>query len=207
MYQFMYLKIGKKILPTQQKKLKNVTFSKVIPFTSNEVVKNLSPFEISTEELELLKYGLSHSIPPKQLRKTKVFTTFHMIHHFLRSELSSNQFENALKTDISYLAKNYYNNYRPSLSTLKKHKILEKLRRNKDIVIIRPDKGNGVVVMDKVIYNQQMYALLSDKNKFKKLSEDPTKLRERQLQRYLRELKKKQFLDDVTDERIYPSGS
>ena len=52
-----------------------------------------------------------------------------------------------------------------------------------------------------------MCALLSDKNKFKKLSEDPTKLRKRQLQRYLRELKKKQFLDDVTYERIYPSGS
>ena len=52
-----------------------------------------------------------------------------------------------------------------------------------------------------------LYALSSDKNKFKKLSEDPTKLRKGQLQRYLRELKKKQFLDDVTYERIYPSGS
>ena len=61
--------------------------------------------------------------------------------------------------------------------------------------------------MDRVIYNQQMYALLSDKNKFKKLSEDPIKLREGQLQRYLRELKKKQFLDDATYEHIYPSGS
>ena len=54
----------------------------------------------------------------------------------------------------------------------------------------------------RVIYNQQMYALLSDKNKFKKLSEDPAKFRERQLQRYLRELKKKQFLDDATYDHI-----
>ena len=52
-----------------------------------------------------------------------------------------------------------------------------------------------------------MYALLSDKNKFKKLSEDPRKLRKGQLQRHLRELKKKQSLDDATYERIYPSGS
>ena len=52
-----------------------------------------------------------------------------------------------------------------------------------------------------------MYALSSNKNKFKKLSEDLTKLREGQLQRYLRELKKKQFLDDATYERIYQSGS
>ena len=107
----------RKILPTQEKKLKNLTFNKVIPFTSNEVVRNLSSFEFSTEELELLKYGLSHSIPPKQLRKTEVFTTFDMIHRFLRSELSSSQFENALKTDISYLVNNYNSNYRPSLNT------------------------------------------------------------------------------------------
>ena len=61
--------------------------------------------------------------------------------------------------------------------------------------------------MDRVISNQQMYTLLSDKNKFKKLSEDPTKLSKGQLQQYLREFKKEQFLDDATYERIYPSGS
>ena len=61
--------------------------------------------------------------------------------------------------------------------------------------------------MDRVIYNQQMYVLLSNKNKFKNFSEDQTKLCEGQLQRYLRELKKKQFLDDATYERIYPSSS
>ena len=99
-----------------------------------------------------MKYGLSHSVPPKQLRKPEVFTAFDLIHRFLRSELSSNQYGNTRKTDISYVANNYYSNYRP----------LEKLRRNKDIVTIRPDKGNGVVVMDRIIYNQQMYALLRD---------------------------------------------
>ena len=69
--------------------------------------------------------------------------------------------------DISYLANYYYSNYRSSLNTLKKHKILEKLRRNKDIVITRPDMGNGVVVMDRVIHNQQMDALLSERPSFK----------------------------------------
>ena len=39
-------------------------------------------------------------------------------------------------------------------------------------MIVRPGEGNGVVVMDRVIYNQQMYALLSDKNNFKKLRND-----------------------------------
>ena len=52
-----------------------------------------------------------------------------------------------------------------------------------------------------------MCVLSSDLNKFKKLSQDPVKLQKGQLQRYLREHKKKQFLDNVTYERIYPSGS
>ena len=44
----------KKISPAQEKKLKNLTFNKVIPLASNKVVKNLSSFEFSTEESELL---------------------------------------------------------------------------------------------------------------------------------------------------------
>ena len=60
-------------------------------------------------------------------------------------------------------------------------------------MILRLDKGNGKVVMDKVVYDRPMYALLSDKNKSKKLSEDSKKLLEGQLQRYLRELENKKF--------------
>ena len=61
----------KKVLPIQEKKLKSLTFNNVISFTSTEVVKNISLFQFSTEDLKLLKYGLSHSIPSKQLRKPK----------------------------------------------------------------------------------------------------------------------------------------
>ena len=105
-----------------------------------------------------MKCGLSHLIPPKQLRKTEVFITFGMIQRFLRSDLSSNEFENALTTDILYLAKHYYRIYCPSLNTLKKHQILEKIKRNKDIVIIRPDKRNGVFVwIELFIINKCMY--------------------------------------------------
>ena len=83
--------------------------------------------------------------------------------------------------DILYLANNYCSNCRPSLNTVSKHNILEKFGRNKDVVIIRMEKGNGVVGMDRVICNQQVYAHLRDKNKFKKLTEYPTKLLEGRL--------------------------
>ena len=41
-----------------ERKLKILIFNKVIPLTSDKVVKNLLPFAFSTEELELLKYVL-----------------------------------------------------------------------------------------------------------------------------------------------------
>ena len=49
---------------------------------------------------------------------------------------------------------------------------------NKDIVILRPDKGNGVVIMDKITYKSKMYELLNDESKFKQLGSDSAKLRE-----------------------------
>ena len=44
-------------------------------------------------------------------------------------------------------------------------------------------------------------------SKFKKLSSDPTKLRERQHQRFLRTLKNRGFFTDESYDKIYPSGS
>ena len=53
-----------------------------------------------------------------------------------------------------------------------------------------------------------MKKLLNDEKKFKRISTDPTHLRQRQLQRYLRQLNKsKKFLDNKTYNEIYPFGS
>ena len=84
---------------------------------------------------------------------------------------------------------------------------MKKLKKNKDIIILRPDKGNGVVVLDKLAYNNAISDLLSDDTKFKKLQSDLTLQREGQLQRYLRKLKKNGIFDSATYRNIYPTGS
>ena len=165
----------------------------MLPFTHDEVVRNVSSYSPTKEELDILKFGLSFAIPPTRLNKTSIYTTFDMINRFLCNELSSKDNDSVLKAELSQLANSYYSNYRPSASTLKKHKILKKLRKNENIVIMRPDKGNGVVIMDKSVYVEKMLELLSDRTKFKCLKDDPTILREGQLQRFMRDLKKKGF--------------
>ena len=55
---------------------------------------------------------------------------------------------------------------------------------------MKPDKGNGVVILDRTVYDSSILDIISDSSKFKRLKNDPTLLREGQLKRFLRKLKK-----------------
>ena len=158
-------------------------YNKVLLFTPDDVITNLSSYKLSHEEANILKYGLGSSIPPERLSRTDVFVNFDLIHRYLTEKLKSRDDESSLRSNLSHLANSYYSNYKPTRADLKKHGILKKLRNNKDIVILRPDKGNGVVIMDAITYKSKMYELLNDESKYKQLTSDPTKLREGQLQR------------------------
>ena len=75
------------------------------------------------------------------------------------------------------------------------------------IVITKPDKGNGVVILDRKLYNNAIEEIISDTSKFEKLNEDPTLKREASLQRFLRKLKQKNFFNEIEYDKLYPSGS
>ena len=103
-----------------------------------------------------------------------------------------------VKSELSHLANSYVHNYKLSRSTLRKHGILKKLKSDKSIVILRPDKGNGVVVLDRNQYDNAIKEIISDITKFKELPEYVTIKREAKLQRFLGTLKnEKKCLNDV----------
>ena len=108
---------------------------------------------------------------------------------------------------LSYLASSYINNYKPNKSTMLKYKILKNLRKIQDIVITKPDKGNGVVILNQKDYGSMMHELLCDGTKFNILVKDVTISREAKLQRYLLQLKKKGFFTKAEYDKVYPSGS
>ena len=39
---------------------------------------------------------------------------------------------------------------------------------------MKPDKGNGVVILDRKLYNNAIEEIISDISKFEKFNEDPT---------------------------------
>ena len=67
---------------------------------------------------------------------------------------------------------------------LRQHRVLRNLRKNKDIVITKLDKGNGVVMLDRKLYDNAIQEIISDTSKFEKLNEDPNLKREASLPRY-----------------------
>ena len=72
-----------------------------------------------------------------------------------------------------YLANSYFYNYKPSPRILRQHWVLRNLRKNKDIAITKPDKGNGVVILDRKLDNNAIEEIISDTSKFEKLNEGP----------------------------------
>ena len=105
---------------------------------------------------------------------------------------------------LSYLANSYFYNYKPSQHILRQHRVLRNLN---DIAIMKPDKRNGVVMLDRKLYNKAIDEIIPDTSKLEKLNEDPTLKREVSLQRFLRKLKQKNLFNKIEYDKLYLSGS
>ena len=82
----------------------------------------------------------------------------------------------------------------------------ETLEKIKNIVITKPKKGNGVLILDRKVYDNTIQEIISDATTLEKLSEDPTLKGEASLQSFLRKLKQKNFLNEIEYDKLYPSG-
>ena len=69
--------------------------------------------------MQLLKYGLKHTINPLQVIKTDIRTTFHFIHRAITKSLRDEKQSGEVKTKISNSAHSYVNCYKPTLHALK----------------------------------------------------------------------------------------
>ena len=174
-----------KSLYTQQKKLPSLTRDCNLPiFTANETITNLTQYELSQEESYLLKADLYFTTQPDKTRKSEIFFTFEKIYPSFINNLKSEEAKSQIKSHLSYLANSSFYNYKPSPRILRQHCILRNLRKNKDFVTTKADKGNGVVIFDRKLYNNAIEEIVLDTSKFGKLSEDPTLKREGLLQNF-----------------------
>ena len=150
-----------KPLYTQQKKLSSLTRDCNLPiFTANETITNLTQYELSQEESDLLKAGLYFSIQADKIQKSEIINSFEKTHCSFLNNLKSEETKSLIKAHLSYLDNSYFYNYKPSPLTLRQNRVLRNLRKNKDIVITKPDKGNGVVILDRKLYNNAIEEII-----------------------------------------------
>ena len=93
--------------------------------------------------------------------------------------------KSTLKTKLRNTCEKYSNIKIPD----KQEDIIKKLTKNEQILVMKQDKGRGVVIMDKNKYVEKCLSFLRT-TQFKKLTADPTCSTERQVQNLLRKVKK-----------------
>ena len=154
------------------KKLRNLGLTQNQDIDHHHVVKNYSKRVLSKKELTLLSLGLKFKIPLYKLDYYDYFLKFECIINSVTSHQLINR--NVFITSIKNLSHKYFKMFNPKkiFSPLFNHndfKIIKSLKNDNSIIITRPDKGSGVVILDKQDYLTKMNELLSDSSKYRPL--------------------------------------
>ena len=96
----------------------------------------------------MLIAGLHFSTQPDKIRKSEIVTSFKKIHRSIISNLKSEETKNQIKAHLSRLANSHFYNYEPFPRIPRQYRVLGNFSKNKDIVIAKPDRGNGVAILD-----------------------------------------------------------
>ena len=75
------------------------------------------------------------------------------IHRSLLNNFKSEETKRQIKVHLWYLAYSYFYNYKLSPRILRQHRVLRSHRKYKDVIITKPDKGNGAVILDRKLYD------------------------------------------------------
>ncbi|CAF1489635.1 unnamed protein product [Rotaria sordida] len=192
-------------------------------------VTNLSKYSLTDSEHTALINGLDHVYPPEKLdqpqfvcnmeyfyaRLLNVRTAYRHYEQKSATEVVRHQLT-SLQLSVASELRETANSFRKvAQSELKKigaeHRktfdTLRSLAKNKSIIITRPDKGRGMVIMDRADYVQKMNAILDDRSAFTLINHDPTLDNENELIKFLLVLKKEGFISDKEFKLASPIGS
>ena len=84
---------------------------------------------------------------------------------------------------------------------------LSSLSNDDSIVVTKPDKGNGVVILDRTEYVSKMLDIIGDESKFSHVTADDNLKNLKKSRSCLRYLRNKNCLNDDVYNRIYPTAA
>ena len=181
----------------------------------DQVIHNFSSYELSDVEKSLLAKGLNFSIPPRKLNFADYMAPFESLCKDTKNCEVANQRLDLLKIDlkkIAYSSFNRYNFLKELNLSRPEYDALKKLSSNKDIVIQKSDKGNSVVVVNRLDYLNRMQEMVDDVTKFEEVRVDEGKdynfmtKQTREVNELLTELLKKHSITQTEREQLSPDG-
>ena len=182
----------------------------------DKVLFNLSSRLLTLEEKKVLSKGLNFCVPPKRLDFASYLCPFEKLYRDLKLLPIFDSFTTTrTKTriqDSAYNALYSYNNNKVNHNlTRAECRILKKLAQDKSIVILKPDKGNGIVILNRADYNNKVMNILRDESKFELSNNQDiyqvvTRLEDKMI-RILRKLKINKCISDETFKELAPCGS
>ena len=150
-----------------------------LQYDPNKVIHNYSFYDLSKAEIFLLLKGLNFSLPSKKLKFENDLLPFELLYRdVLHAESDINDSLIHLKSKIKDVGLSSFRLYNkkdhqfPNLPE-EKYEAFINLQSNKNIIIQKADKGNSVVVIDRLSYVNETEKLLSDRNKFVKIDFNP----------------------------------
>ena len=174
----------------------------------SKIVQNFSSYKLSEAEERLLCRGWEFCIENRITNFCELKTDI---------ELNTSQLEQYCHPSIFRKVCGRIQNFSEILiKSIKNKKIrnmsdeefsaLKSLKNNKNIVICKADKGNAIVVLDKIDYITKAQEILK-LNQFKLLKTSPLKEKEASMNKYLHKLYKENVIDQKLFWRLHSTSS
>ncbi|CAF4535599.1 unnamed protein product, partial [Didymodactylos carnosus] len=192
-------------------------------------IMNYSKRILSNDEQKALLNGLTHVYPPTSLNRMDLITNVeyfytkllgfkteyrdyeHKDHDEIISyKLTPAQISGAMRLrqmTNRFIHNTQYELYRNRSAHNNYKEALNSLSADKSIIICKPDKGKGIVILDKSEYIEKMNAIVNDTATFKQITDDPTMNKEDKLVRFLLKLHERGFISDTEYKLARPVGS
>ena len=164
----------------------------------NNLVTNLTSFELTEDEVEVLRLGLKHGLLVRPKESEMIVVIEDVYDQILRNHvLNDNQIaKHRVEVALKSFTYNYLDlDFKYFGLDQKRIKLLRNLRER--CMILKPDKGQGIVLINKSDYLSSLERLFNDTTKFRICSDDPTLRNLSTLRRYLNTLADR---GEITDE-------
>lgn len=159
-------------------------------------VINLSDIYLDYATESIVKKGLNFAITPNKITVEEVISNIEVALKNLDIKKGEE-----IRQDIAKISRTS----KPPASniSLEEKRALNNLRKNKNIVILKADKGNATVIMNRIAYDNKMEDHLNNSGCYKIIDKDPS---EKVMREVIKKIKESS-LDDITKKKIIPNSA